>query len=136
MTTWVTVAQASGILGMSERSVRRHVAEGKLESRMDGNRRVVKVDIVEGDAGVSGMTLPDKDALIQWLKIELEERTKQIGRLQEELKLGRERSDEIIMRLADELEAQRTALENRQMPRKRDASLWQRLRGEYPKDGQ
>jgi len=136
MTTWVTVMQASDILGMSERSVRRHVAEGKLESRMDGGRRVVRVEIEDDNSGIIGMTASDKNALIQWLKTELEERNKQIGRLQEELKLGRERSDEIIMRLADELEAQRSALENRQMPRKRDASLWRRLRREAPEGDQ
>lgn len=134
MTTWVTVAQASGILGMSERSVRRHVAKGKLESRMDGSRRVVKVEVEDGNVGMVGMTIQDKDSLIQWFRIELEERNKQIGHLQEELKQGRERSDEIIMKLAGELEAQRSVLENRQMPRKRNASLWQRLRREYPKD--
>ena len=56
MTTWVTVSQASDILGMSERSVRRHVAEGKLESRMDGNRRMVKVDVEGAEwSVVSGM---------------------------------------------------------------------------------
>lgn len=133
MTTWVTVTQASDMLGMSERSVRRHVAKGKLESRIDGGRRVVKVDIKDDNIGIVGMTSPDKDALVQWLKTELEERSKQITLLQEELKLGRERSDEIIMKLADELEAQRSILENRPARPKRDASLWRRLRGESPK---
>ena len=128
MTKWVTVSQASGILGMSERSVRRHVAEGRLDSKLEGNRRLVKIALGEGDADISGMTISDKDALIKWLKNELEERNKQIGKLQEELKLGRERSDNIIMKLADELEAQRGILEGQQPKRKHDESFWNRLR--------
>ena len=128
MTTWVTVLQASDMLGMSVRSVRRHVAEGKLESRLEGNRRLVKVETMDADIGIVGMTMPDKDALIKWLKNELEERNKQIARLQEEMTLSRERSDNIIMRLADELEAQRSILEGRQPKRKRDESFWRRLR--------
>ena len=128
MTTWVTVLQASDMLGMSVRSVRRHVAEGKLQSRLEGNRRLVKVEIRDDDVGIVGMTMSDKAALIKWLKNELEERNKQIARLQEEMKLSRERSDNIIMRLADELEAQRSILEGRQPKRKRDESFWRRLR--------
>ena len=128
MTTWVTASQASDILGMSERSVRRHVAEGKLESKLEDNKRLIKVEIKDDNVGVVGMTMPDKDALIRWLKNELEERNKQIERLQEEMKLSRERSDNIIMRLADELEAQRSILEGRQPKRKRDESFWRRLR--------
>jgi len=128
MTTWVTVSQASVILGMSERSVRRHIAEGKLEAKLDGNRRLVKVEVDDDNIGILDMTLSDKDALIRWLKNELEERNKQIKRLQDEIERSHERSDAIIMRLTDELEAQRSVLEGRQPKRKRDKAFWQRLR--------
>ncbi|MFC1714845.1 hypothetical protein ACFL6S_14350 [Candidatus Poribacteria bacterium] len=135
MTTWVTVSQASGILGMSERSIRRHAAEGKLESRLEGARRLVRVDVPDDNPDIIGMPTSDKDALIRWLKNELEERNKQMNLLQEEMRLGRERSDEIIMRLADELEAQRNILEGRPPRRKRDESFWRRLRrGEINQD--
>ncbi len=136
MTTWVTVSQASDILGMSERSVRRHVAEGKLESRLDGTKRLVKVEIDDDNSDIIGMTMSDKDALIRWLKNELEERNKQITRLQEEMRLGRERSDEIVMRLADELEAQRGIMEGRSSRQRPDESFWRRLRkGHVSRDG-
>ncbi len=127
MTEWVTVAQACDILGMSERTVRRYIAEGKLEARMEGSRRLVKVEIDNDRVGIFGMTTPDKDALIRWLKNELEEKNKQIERLQEEIKRNHERSDAIVMRLADELEAQRSILEGRHPKRKRDESFWRRL---------
>lgn len=128
MTTWVTVSQASVILGMSERSVRRHIADGKLEAKLEGNRRFVRVEVDDDNVGILGMTMSDKDALIRWLKGELEERSKQISRLQDEIERSHERSDAIIMRLADELEAQRSILEGRQPKRKRDKVFWRRLR--------
>jgi len=137
MATWVTVSEASVILGMSERSVRRHIAEGKLEAKLEGNRRLVKVHIDDDNIGILGMTMSDKDALIRWLKSELEERNEQIKRLQDEIERSHERSDAIVMRLADELEAQRRTLEGRQQPkRKRDRAFWQRLRRIDAGDGE
>ena len=127
-TKWVTVAQASDILGMSERSVRRHISQGKIEAKLDGKRRLVKVTVNDDSIGRVGMTTSDKDAMINWLKNELEERNKQITRLQDDIERNHERSDSIIMKLADELEAQRRILEGGQPKRKRDESLWQRLR--------
>lgn len=133
MTKWVTVAQAADMLDMSERSVRRHVADGRLESRLEGNRRLVMVDPDSDNVVTTGMTVTDRGAMIKWLQSELEERNKQIERLQEEIRQNQARADAIVMRLADELEAQRNILEGilegRTVPkRKRDESLWQRLR--------
>ena len=127
VTTWVTVSEASVILGMSERSVRRHIAEGKLEARLDGKKRLVKVEAEDDRLGILGMTMSDKDALIKWLTNELEEKNKQIDRLQDEIKGNRERSDTIIMKLADELEAQRSILDDHQHKQKRDEPFWRRL---------
>jgi len=135
MTTWVTVSQASDILGMSERSIRRHISQGKLEAKLEGNRRLIKVEVDDDKTDMIVMTKSDKDTLINWLKNELEERNKQIARLQDEIERNHERSDTIIMKLADELEAQRRILEGGLPKRKRNESLWQRLRGtEEPGD--
>ena len=128
VTTWMTVSKAADMLDMSERSVRRRIAEGKLESKLEGSRRLVKVEVKGDDDSIVGMTMSDKDALIRWLKSELEERNKQIDRLQDEISLSHERSDNIIMRLADELEAQRNILEGKSSGGKRDAAFWRRLR--------
>ena len=88
----------------------------------------MRVDVGSDNLVISGMTVADKDALIKWLQNELEERSKQIERLQEEIRRNQERSDTIILRLADELEAQRALFEGKKPRRKRDESLWQRLR--------
>lgn len=128
MTQWVTVSQASDILGMSERSVRRYISKGKLESKSEGRRRLVRVDAGSDNIVITGMTVTDKDAFIRWLQNELEERNKQIERFQEEIRRNQERSDTIILRLADELEAQRALFEGKKPRRKRDESFWQRLR--------
>jgi|GEM_PF-2494771 len=136
MTTWVTVSQASVILGMSERSVRRHIAEGKLEAKLEGHRRLVRVEVDDDSIDMLGMTVSDKDALIRWFRSELEERNRQISRLQDEIERSHERSDAIIIRLTDELEAQRSILGGRQPKRKRDKAFWHRLRRIDSEDGE
>ena len=125
VTAWVTVSQASDILVMSERSIRRHIAEGKLESKTEGNRRLVKVEVDDDNIDMIVMTESDKDALIRWLKNELEEKNKQIQRLQDEIKCSRERSDAVIMKLVDEFE--NILVECRQSRQKQNESFWRRF---------
>ena len=127
MTTWVTVSQASDILGMSERSVRRHVSDGKVASKIEGNRRLVKIETADDSDVIPVMTSSDKDAIIGWLKNELEQKNKQINHLHDEIKQNSERSDAIVMKLMDELEAQRISLTDRQFKKKIDRTFWKRL---------
>jgi len=127
MTKWVTISEASVILGMSERTIWRRVAEGKLEAKLDGNRRFIKLEGDNDSDVIAGMPMADKDSLIRWLKNELEVRNEEIKRLQEEIKQNRERSDAIIMKLTDELEAQRRFTEGNQPRRKQDESFWRRI---------
>jgi hypothetical protein len=76
---------------------------------------------------IDGMSLSDKDGLIRWLKNELVERNKQIDKLQIEIKNNRERSDSIIMKLAEEIEFQRQICQGIKPERKRDKSFWRLL---------
>lgn len=42
---WLTVKQACEQLGLTERTVRRYIKEGKYPSKMEDNRRLVLIDI-------------------------------------------------------------------------------------------
>jgi uncharacterized protein YeeX (DUF496 family) len=133
MTKWVTIQEASVILGMSERTVWRKVANGGIEAKSEGNKKYVKI-VTNDDSNVTDvMTMADKDGIIEYLKNELEERNKQIGHLQIELKNSRERSDSIIMKLAEELEFQRQICQGQKPDRKSSKSFW-RLLGKNPDD--
>ena len=133
MTKWVTIQEASVILGMSERTVWRKVANGSIEAKSEGNKKYVKIVTNDDSSDIDVMTMTDKDDIIEYLKNELEERNKQIEHLQTELKNNRERSDSIIMKLAEELEFQRQICQGVKPERKRDKSFW-RLLGKNPDD--
>jgi len=127
MPKWVTISEATVILNLSERTIQRRIANGSLEAKVEGRKRCVKV-ATDGDIDdVSVAELTDKDDTIRWLKNELEERNKQINRLQEEIKNNRERSDSIIMKLAEEIEFQRQLCQGVKPERKRDKSFWRLL---------
>jgi 5-bromo-4-chloroindolyl phosphate hydrolysis protein len=127
MPKWVTISEATVILGLSERTIQRRIANGTLEDKVDGRKRYVKV-ATDGDVDVVSVAeLTDKDDMIRWLKNELEERNRQINRLQEEIKNNRERSDSIIMKLAEEIEFQRQMYQGIKPERKKDRSFWKLL---------
>jgi len=144
MTKWVTLSEASVILGMSERTIHRYVSCGKIESIIENGRRLVNTDSLSGMSDKSddvGMTVSDKDAfvdllrkeldtknqLIERMRIEMQEKDNVIQKLQEELKNSRERADIIVMKLADELEAQRAIFEGKQPKNKGNDSFWRRI---------
>lgn len=125
MTAWVTINEASVILGMSERTIWRRVSEGKIESKLEDNKRLVKINVSDDKSDIFGITVSDRDALVRWLKSELEEKNNQIEKLQKEITNNRQRSDAIIMKLTNELEAQRRAFESRlSKSKRRRFSLW------------
>jgi hypothetical protein len=97
MTDWVTVKEAVGILGMSERTIRRYIAEGKLRSRLENGRRLV---YAKGhDNGISpdrltsvrcvtdafrnfDLLLAEKDARIQQLEEQVDRLTQLLAMAQ------------------------------------------------------
>ena len=127
MTKWVSINEAIGILGMSERTIWRRIADGSIEAKSEGNKKYVKIVPIDDNGGTIDTSLSDKDGMIRWLKNELEERNKQINRLQEEIKNNRERSDSIIMKLAEEIEFQRQICQGLKPERKKDRSFWKLL---------
>ena len=130
MTKWVTVSEASVILGMSERTIWRHVSKGSIEAKTEGGRRYIGMDSDSdnADKNVSNaMTSTDRDDISNYLKNELADRNKLIEQLQSEVKSIRERSDTIIMKLTQELEAQRRLFQGLKLGKKKDRSFWNLL---------
>lgn len=112
MQHWLTVAEAGHVLDMAERTLRRHIQEGKIESKLDNGRRMVLVEVAEAD-------MPgDMPALVRQLQQEneslrqqLEEKDKQIEKLQEQLERANEalaeashRHDTVVMQMTRLLE--------------------------------
>ena len=130
MTKWVTVSEASVMLGMSERTIRRHIANGIIDAKIEHGRRYVAVNSdtdKDDNIVINDMTETDKNDIVDFLKIELAERNKSIEQLQTELKSVRERSDTIIMKLTQELEAQRRLFQGLKPGKKKDRSFWNLL---------
>jgi 5-bromo-4-chloroindolyl phosphate hydrolysis protein len=127
MTKWVTIQEASVILGMSERTVWRKVANGSIEAKTEGKKKYVKIATNDDNNVSIVIAMTDKDDIIKYLKNELEERNKQIEQLRVEIKNNRDRSDAIIMKLAEELEFQRQICQGQKPERKRDKSFWRLL---------
>ncbi len=147
MTEWVTVAEAIDILGMSERTLRRRIAKGEIESKYERGRRYIRLSGVINDSvnndisGINDMTVADKDTILRWMKKELDAKNElieklrneiaikneYIQKLQNEIKENRERSDAIILKLAEELESQRLIFEGHKVRSKNSDSFWRRI---------
>ena len=115
---WVTMSQACLTFGVSRRTLTRWIKQRKIESKLDGNRRLIQVSHTGTDVSQDkpkGETQEGQDvsdmsqALIDQLKSENEY-------LRQELKDARERSDTIIMQLTRQLEQSQLMLEAHKEP--------------------
>jgi len=96
---WISVTEACQALGMSERTARRHIAEGKLKSKLDDNkRRVVWLEENEDQAYNRQMA-------------EADELRAEVAKLKAEV----DGKDELISELKKQLEAMRQALQQAQV---------------------
>lgn len=118
--TWVTVAEACHVLGMAERTLRRYISEGKLTSKLEKGRRLVLVDVAEPDMPGD---MPDTSALLdqvrnenEHLRQQLQEKDKQIDKLQTQLEETSQRHDTIVLQLTRQLEQSQRLLEYKQEP--------------------
>lgn len=136
MKGWITVAEASRRLNISERSVRTWIAENKLKARKQGRRWLIAEDSIGGYGGEdaefseatadisedTGGSLPQELAKLkienQFLRAEIEELRKDKQDLQE----SRTRQDTIIMQLSRNLESQQLLLEDL----RRNEPFWRR----------
>ena len=127
---WYTITEASQILGVSRRTVQRHIQKGEIESKLVGRIRLVRLDTRTTTATNMSydMSLPveqlqkenkDLRQQIEYLKEQTKEKDKQIGNLQEQLDATSEASQQqnaIIMQLTRQLEQSQRLLEYHQSP--------------------
>jgi septal ring factor EnvC (AmiA/AmiB activator) len=127
---WVTRAVACKVNGISERTLRRWINEGKIQSKHEGKRLFVLVDTADIGAvniGQSADIQADTTMIDQiqreneLLREQLKEKDKQIGKLQEEISEHSQRTDSIIMQLTRQLGDDQKALKISKTP------WWKRL---------
>ncbi len=82
MTDWVTVREAIDMLGMSEQTIHRYVAKGKLKSILENGCRLVYVKQHDNDM------LPDTFLLFKEKDARIQQLEEQIDRLMQLLALS------------------------------------------------
>ena len=128
---WYTIAEAVGILGVSDRTIRRRIDKGELETKLEGKARYIRIDSMSS-------TMPDDMSsreLVNQLKSEnerlaqqLSEKDRQIESLQEQLKETQKdvaeashRHDTVVMQMTKIVEYQqqpfwRKLFQRKQLP--------------------
>lgn len=144
MPRWVTISDAAVMFNVSERTIWRRISKGILESKIADNRRLVKLedeDSLTVNNVIKSQSMTDNDTLILWfqselerkneiiesLRMELKEKDQRIKQLEEEIRTIRDRSDTIVMKLAEELTAQRMLLGAKLPKRKETDNFLKRI---------
>lgn len=97
---WITVKDAAKFRNVTDRTVLRMIEQKKVEAKRDGKRWLVLKSSLADDI------IPTEPDIMSALQAQLQEKDRQIERLQEELQgirqdseKSRERSDTIILQL-------------------------------------
>ncbi len=128
--TWHTLTDASRILGISTRTMQRHIEQGKYESKKRGHNRLVLLPERDKSLDIQTDILTTLKQRVNHLEVELEEAKTRLKQTEEETKhkdelLTKERErhdtitlqkDAIVMKLTQQLESQQQLLEYHQEP--------------------
>lgn len=112
---WVTVSQACDIYKVTRRTLTRWIQQGKVESKLENNRRLILAtdeghsETTEGHDDLDGSQDVSQHDLIDQLRSENEY-------LRSELKETKERSDTIVLQLTRQLDQSQRLLEYHQDP--------------------
>ena len=90
MKEWVTISEAAHYLGITERAVRYRIDKGNLESKIDGEKRLVLVEISSENSSEELLKelVQEKDSQIEQLKGQLSEKDDQISELHQLLAIA------------------------------------------------
>jgi len=115
---WLTILEASQILRTSERTIRRHIKEGRIKSKLKNNKRLVLMDMTEDhdQDHVNVEESKSQSGLVEQLRSENQYLRSQVEGLQKELSGSRERSDTLILNLQRQLEQSQRMLEAHRAP--------------------
>jgi excisionase family DNA binding protein len=111
---WVNVTEACQSLGISESTLRRHIDQGKIESKKEYGRRLI---LIETDNHMIS-TVTEADMISQ-LRSELEHLREENQFLRQKLddaEESRQRQDTITLQLTRQLEQSQRLLEYHQEP--------------------
>ena len=113
---WLTMADACQTLKVSERTLHRHIKQGKYSSRMDNGRRLVCLTMAECDS-------QNQQSELSLLRQQLAERDRQIQTLTDDLRVSNQRHDTIVMQLTQQLDRAHIQIEDMRHRR----PFWKRL---------
>jgi excisionase family DNA binding protein len=104
---WVTISEACHTLNISKTTLYRRIKQGKIQKRQaNGRKTLCLIDVPDETKRDPGETL----------RQQLDEKDKQIERLQIQLEDSTHRHDTIIMQLTRQLEQSQRLLEYHQEP--------------------
>ena len=119
MDEWITVKEAAKIRNCTERNILRLINNKTLEAKKDGHRWIILKESLEANSEES-LNMSD---FVSVLKAQLEEKDKQIERLQKQveekdkmLEDASERNDTIVLQLTRQLEQSQRILVAHQEP--------------------
>lgn len=155
MKQWRNISDAAQRLGITERALRYRINKGTIESKMEGDRRLVLVEWeemegketenvteTEGNFRVKAETaiqrlLDSRDAHIKTLETQIESLMREIRDLRVEAQAtaereadARQRSDTIIMQLSKTIEKQQSEIQEKSLlieDLREPKSFWKQL---------
>lgn len=141
---WYTIAETVGILGVSDRTVRRRIDKGELETKLEGKTRYVFIDSASSimpDDMSSRELIDQLRSENERLAQQLSEKDRQIENLQKQLEEMRKdvaetnhRHDTVVMQLTKIVEYQqqpfwRKLFQRKQLPPPVDETIMGAERG-------
>lgn len=150
---WQTLAEACQTLGLSERTLYRRIDKGEIQSKLEGKKRLVLVDLpndrVESDKILSLSDVPDiqvleqenerlkgeLDALrrdLQDARHQIQAKDKTVEQAQRDAAEASQRHDTIVLQLTRQLEQSQLLLEYKSEPWYRRLFSKRKARGQEP----
>ncbi len=118
---WLTITEACDRFGISERTLRRRINEGKVVSKKRGKRRLVLAESLAALSEMAEVKVSLQGSsylaeLVEGLKADKERLQRQVEDLQTELKESSNRHDTIVLQLTRQLDQNQRLLEYHRDP--------------------